>query len=131
MRFIFALLVVSIFCLSTLAQQYKPSARRYSTVTTTNIFSPVSGNAYAYTITAFNHHTADLYLHVFDTNAIPAAGTRPVLPAIRIPANSTGGYDFQPNGCDFRWGITVAPSTTPTTFTNASTVFDISVTVHN
>lgn len=79
-----------------------------------------------YLIVAENSSASDLWLHIYDTNAVPANGASPIYPGVLIPAGKTGGYDF-PYGAPFRRGVTVCNSTTDRTLTNSSANFVITV----
>lgn len=81
-------------------------------------------------ITMYNSSASTVYLLVYDlsTNSVPAAGRAPTLPAIPVPANSVGYWDWNVAGRKFQNGVIAAASTTPVTFTNAGNVAWFTVT---
>ncbi len=121
------LLAVMFTQVSARAQAMRAAGRTSSTVTVTNSFVAAARQVQAFSITAFNSSTADLYLHVFDAASLPANGSTP-LGVVRIPANSTGGFDWGLPGRPFSTGVLCAVSTTPITLTNGSAVFLLDVT---
>lgn len=66
-------------------------------------------------VTVYNGSGVDLYLLVFDAAAEPAVGAVPTLSPVKIPAQSTGGHDW--NGLPMRNGIVAALSSTDVTYT--------------
>ena len=75
-------------------------------------------------IVMYNSSASTVYLLVYDlsTNSVPAAGRAPTLPAVPVPANSVGFWDWSVGGRKFQNGVIAAASTTPVTFTNAGNV---------
>jgi hypothetical protein len=110
------------------AQGLKAAAAVERSLCPTNAITMVSRSTTMFSVTAYNVSASDLYLHVFDATSTPAANTVPTLPAIKVTANTTAGYDFNIGGCKFANGIVVATSTTPVTFTNGTASFQIAVT---
>lgn len=108
-------------------RQLFPDYTSTNCVCYTNKLVVTTNAARALRINVHNSDTADLWLHVFDrsTNNVPAAGTLPSLPPLKILAGTTGGWDYQGVPELFRNGIIIAPSTTDRAFTNAGAVFFI------
>ncbi len=79
-----------------------------------------SGPTQCYYAEINNFTGSTLYLLVYDTNAVIAAGMPPHFPAVAIPTGSTGGKAWGPNGVSMQKGVVIGLSTTPFSFTNAS-----------
>lgn len=68
-----------------------------------------------------NHHaTDDRWLMVFDAASLPANGTVPTLPAMKVPAGSTGFY-YGSAALPFTTGVVAACSTSAATLTITTT----------
>lgn len=94
----------------------------------TNTWAAVTRNTRLFTASFCNSSGTDHYLLVFATNSAPGTGAIPTLPAVRVPANSTGGSDFNLSGAPMRPGCAVAISTTPDSLTNSATLFRLTIT---
>jgi hypothetical protein len=71
-------------------------------------------------VLAFNNTGADMYLQIYDTNAIPADATTVDFAPLLVPNGSTGYYDFV-NGHPFASGLTLVASTSSTNKTAIGT----------
>jgi hypothetical protein len=109
------------------AQALKPATETASSPVPTNSLVAVARPVRVFDVTVFNSHTADLYIHIFDATATPAAGTVPLAP-LKLLAGETRSYSWDVASRKFTNGVVVAASTTPATFTNAGAVFLIDVT---
>ena len=94
---------------------------------TTNTWLAVTRPTRVYTASFCNSSGVDHYLLVFATNSAPGTGAIPTLPAVRVPANSTGGTT-ETLGAVLRPGCAVAISTTPDSLTNSVTLFRLTIT---
>jgi hypothetical protein len=75
------------------------------------------GYCTGYNLVAYSTNTtATVYMLVFDTNAVPANGTAPTLPPIKMVGNQTASYTVD-GGVRFTNGIVIGLSTTDITFT--------------
>jgi hypothetical protein len=117
-----ALLLFSAFslCAQTTPNQYK------NTIPATNFWVAAPVGGVLYDLEVYNLSASTLYVHVFDTNALPANGAFPTIAPIQLPANSTATLSYG-NGRKFNVGITVASSTTPLTLTNGTASFKMSI----
>ena len=80
-----------------------------------------------FAILAENSSGSDTWLHLFDTNGVPADGGVPSLAPVKITAGTTGWYDFGLYGLPFTNGLAVANSTTDRATTNGSASLVITV----
>lgn len=71
-----------------------------------------------YQVNGWNTNAANLYVHVFQTNALPSNGTLPFF-IVAAPAQQTFKIDLGCNGLDLDY-VTVAFSTTTNVLTVAS-----------
>jgi hypothetical protein len=94
---------------------------------TTNTWQAVTRPTRLFTASFCNSSGTDYYILVFATNSAPGTGAIPTLPAVRVPANSTGGTS-EPLGAPMRPGCAVAISTTPDSLTNSATLFRLTIT---
>ncbi len=79
-------------------------------------------------VIAWNGTGADAYLLVFDSAILPANGTVPDLPPVKVTSDSTGSFDFR--GILMRNGVSVCFSTTAATKTivaGATNMFHLSL----
>jgi hypothetical protein len=99
-----------------------------TTPVATNLWAATLREARVYSISACNTSGSDVWLHVFNTNSatVPNNST-PGFAPVKILSGANGGYDFGEKGCPFTRGVVAGTSSTPTTFTNGSAVFVISV----
>jgi hypothetical protein len=96
-----------------------PTATASSTAVSATLVA-FKGYCTAYNLAAYSTNTtATVYLLVFDTNAVPANGTAPTLPPIKMVGNQTASITVD-GGIRFTNGIVVGLSTTDTTFTSTN-----------
>ena len=81
------------------------------------IIKAAAGNIFS--ITAHNSNAAIRFLHIFDLVAVPAPGTAPDWVAPPVGPSENVSFFFGELGLPFGTGITIAVSTTRTTFTAA------------
>jgi len=108
-----------------LLAQTTPSQRK-NTIPATNVWVAAPVGGVLYDLEVYNLSTSTLYVHVFDTNVLPANGSFPTIAPVQLPANSTATFSYV-NGRKFLTGITIASSTTPLTLTNATASFKMSI----
>jgi hypothetical protein len=101
-----------------------------TTVVGTNNWVVTTLGARVFSITAYNASASDQYLFVVNTNSAAINGHLPDLAPVRIPANSTGGWDFQDVGFTFSRGLVVCSSSTATNLTIGTADLTISVNYH-
>jgi hypothetical protein len=70
-----------------------------------------------YELVAFNVTGGDLYVLVFDDTTVPANGSVPILPAMRVPTITTIAASIPEGGIDLFKGAVVVFSTTALTLT--------------
>lgn len=110
-------------------------ARNYRTTpVATNAWAPFSADASrgdnaprVFNVFAVNSSAADTWLHLCDTNGLPANGTAAHIAPVKVTAGATGGYDFGVAGCPFTNGLCVVNSTTDRHITNGSANLVITV----
>jgi hypothetical protein len=120
-----------LFSFSASAQQKETGADRYfTTVTPTNICLVSTNGAKVFSIVAQNSSAGDIWLMAFDqgTNGFPATNAASTIAPIKIPAGTTGYWDFGLAGMPFNRGLLVANSTTDRGLSNATAILQISVT---
>lgn len=95
-----------------------------TTPVATNAWVPFSGQninaSRLFSITAQNSSASDIWLHLCDTNGLPANGTAAHWPPVKIEAGKTGGFDFSLYGLPFSNGLCVVNSTTDRAITNGA-----------
>lgn len=109
------------------AQGLVAAANISRSLTSTNAFTAVSRQSRVFTVFVTSSSSSDLWLHVFDATSTPANGARPSVSAVKILAQSGGGYTFEGYGAPFSTGVTVCTSTTDLTLTNSTASFDVTV----
>lgn len=112
----------------TYAQGLTAATETLTSPIATNTWMAVTRNTRLFTASFCNSSAADHYILVFATNSAPGTGAKPSIPAVRVPANSTGGSDFNLSGAPMRPGCAVAISTTPDSLTNSGTLFRLTIT---
>ena len=110
------------------AQGLIAASETLTSPTTTNTWQATTRNTRLFTASFCNSSGTDHYILVFATNSAPGTGAIPTLPAVRVPANSTGGWDHNISGAPMRPGCAVAISTTPDSLTNSATLFRLTIT---
>jgi hypothetical protein len=99
-------------------------------VTPTNVCIVSTNALKVFSIVAQNSSAGDIWLMAFNqgTNGFPATNAVPTVAPIKVPAGSTGYYDFGLAGIQFNNGLLVANSTTDRGLSNATTILQVSVT---
>ncbi len=96
-----------------------------NSLATNAVLVAFKGFSTVYTINMFNSSASTVYLHVFDTNAQPADGTRPTLVPVQVPTLSTAAISYSA-GRRFTNGIVAGCSSTAGTFTASTNAwFDV------
>ncbi len=106
-------------------------ARSYlTTPVATNAWAPFSADnsvPRVFSVTVLNSSASDTWVHIADTNGLPANGTAAHFAPVLVLAGKTGGYDFNISGLPLTNGFCVVNSTTDRAITNGSANLVISV----
>jgi hypothetical protein len=118
---------ILLLLLSTLSlcAQTTPNQRK-NTIPATNVWVAAPVGGILYDLEVYNLSASTLYVHIFNTNALPANGAFPTVAPVQLPANSTATFSYY-NGRKFDTGITICTSTTPLTLTNGTASFKMSI----
>ena len=119
------MLTILFFSALSLCAQNTPSQQK-NTIPATNVWVAAPVGGVLYDLEVYNLSTSTLYVHVFNTNALPANGSFPNIAPVQLPANSTATFSYV-NGRKFDTGITICSSTTPLTLTNGTASFKMSI----
>lgn len=106
-------------------------ARSYlTTPVATNAWAPFTGTTRVprvFSVTVLNSSAADTWVHIADTNGLPANGTAAHFAPVLVQAGKTGGFDFNISGLPLTNGFCVVNSTTDRHLTNGAASLVISV----
>ena len=112
------------------AQGLQAAGAYVTTPVATNTWSPFAASAQTvriFSVTAANSSASDIWLHLCDSQSLPANGTAAHFAPIKVTAGTTGYFDFNVSGLPFTNGLTVVNSTTDRHITNGAASLIISV----
>lgn len=102
---------------TTITSQVPPTSTRANSTAleASRVIKPSAGQLYSVQI--YNGGTSAFYVQLFDSTTVPADGTAPVSPPLKVMPDTTVAMDVPVIGMNFTTGIAVAASSTPTTKT--------------